>query len=175
MVDQTTVDTMSHKFEEAVAFIDKNIELYAPPQAKELLKTVEGMHPLLKQAYVVGGVLLLFAFGIFYLLGGMSLLVSLAAFVYPAIKSLQAVGVTDPAEDKQWLTYWVMYGIFHMLESGIPFIVDKVPYYNGFKLALFVWLYHSSTKGASVVYEKVMVPFVVPHITGKKAVAKKEE
>jgi len=119
---------------------------------------------------------------IFYFLGGLKLLVNLSSFSYPAYKSLQAISISDPAEDKQWLTYWVclqfilrrtpnlinfffflpliisffffcqiIYGSFSILESGLGFLVALIPYYNIIKLGIFIYLYHSTTKGATMV------------------------
>merc|ERR1719276_397428 len=102
-------------------------------------------------------------FLIFYLLGGFKLMVNLSSFAYPAYKSLQAIPVTSADEDKQWLTYWVFYGAFNILEGPIT---ASIPYYNMVKLALFVYMYHSSTKGASKLYDAVVVPYVIPLISG---------
>lgn len=44
-----------------------------------------------------------------------------------------------------------MYGTFGIVESGMAFVTTVIPYYNLVKLGLFVYLYHSSTKGATKV------------------------
>lgn len=167
------VDVAQH-LETITKKIDDGIDQYAPPAVKEQLKSLEGVHPLLKQAYVVGGALLLPLIIMFYMLGGFKLLVSLSGFLYPAYKSLQCMESNDPAEDKQWLTYWLVYGAFSILENVLSFVVAMIPYYNVFKLGLFIFLYHHSTKGATKVYEKVLTPFVIPHITGAGKATKSE-
>eukprot|EP00614_Pseudopedinella_elastica_P042609 CAMPEP_0181260544 /NCGR_PEP_ID=MMETSP1097-20121128/1000_1 /TAXON_ID=35684 /ORGANISM="Pseudopedinella elastica, Strain CCMP716" /LENGTH=169 /DNA_ID=CAMNT_0023359065 /DNA_START=28 /DNA_END=537 /DNA_ORIENTATION=- len=163
-----TVDVTQH-LETITKKIDDGIDQYAPPAMKEQLKSIESMHPMLKQAHVVGGALLLPVLILFYVLGGFTLLVSLSGFLYPAYKSLQAMEVNDPAEDKQWLTYWVVYGTFSIFESVMSFLKDIIPYYNVLKLGLFIFLYHSSTKGATKVYDKILTPYIIPHISGAKA------
>merc|ERR1712070_616674 len=152
--------------------IDKCIEEYFPPAAKTQLKNLEDVHNL-KQAYVVGGAALLPLLLVFYMLGGFTLMVNLSGFIYPAYKSLQAISNNDLAEDKQWLTYWVVYGTFSILESGLSFLTVMIPYYNFIKLVMFISLYHHSTKGATKVYDMVIAPYVVPLISGKKEAEKK--
>ena len=96
-----------------------------PPQNSPIFE--QFLHPFLLpvtasldsfplQAYVVGGVLMLPVFLIFYLLGGFKLMVNLSSFTYPAYKSLQAIPVTSADEDKQWLTYWVRWQSVPMLK-----------------------------------------------------------
>lgn len=153
-------DVMMQTLDQVTAKIDKGIEEYFPPAAKEQLKSLEAVHPLLKQAYVVGGVALLPLLLVFYILGGFKLMVNLSGFIYPAYKSLQAISSNDLEEDKQWLTYWVVYGTFSILESGMSFLTAVIPYYNVFKLAMFIYLYHHSTKGATKVIQKPSGPFI---------------
>eukprot|EP00615_Pteridomonas_danica_P011096 CAMPEP_0114340798 /NCGR_PEP_ID=MMETSP0101-20121206/8613_1 /TAXON_ID=38822 ORGANISM="Pteridomonas danica, Strain PT" /NCGR_SAMPLE_ID=MMETSP0101 /ASSEMBLY_ACC=CAM_ASM_000211 /LENGTH=170 /DNA_ID=CAMNT_0001474173 /DNA_START=54 /DNA_END=566 /DNA_ORIENTATION=- len=161
-------DVMKQTLEAVTSKIDKAIDEYAPAPVKEQLKSLEAVHPFLKQAYVVGGAIMIPVLLIFYFLGGLKLLVNLSSFSYPAYKSLQAISISDPAEDKQWLTYWIIYGSFSILESGLGFLVALIPYYNIIKLGIFIYLYHSTTKGATMVYDKVIAKYVVPLISGKK-------
>jgi len=168
-------DVMMQTLDQVTNTIDKGIEDYFPPGAKEQLKSLEAVHPLLKQAYVVGGAALLPLLLVFYILGGFKLMVNLSGFIYPAYKSLQAISNNDLEEDKQWLTYWVVYGTFSILESVMSFVTEMIPYYNVFKLAMFIYLYHHSTKGASKVYDKILLPYIVPLISGSKKAEKKAE
>jgi len=46
-----------------------------------------------------------------------------------------------------------VYGAFGIFEGLFAFIVNMIPYYNVFKLAAFIWLYHPSALGASKVCE----------------------
>jgi receptor expression-enhancing protein 5/6 len=144
-------DAMMQTLDHVTAVIDKGINDYFPVPAKEQLKSLEAVHPLLKQAYVVGGAALIPVLLLFYILGGFKLMVNLSGFIYPAYKSLQAISNNDLEEDKQWLTYWVVYGTFSIMESGMSFLTSMIPYYNLFKLAMFIYLYHHSTKGATKV------------------------
>ena len=42
----------------------------------------------------------------------------------------------------------IVHGVVGLVENGMSFIVNMIPYYSVFKLAAFIWLYHSSTRGA---------------------------
>jgi len=68
-----------------------------------------------------------------------------------------------------------VYGLFSLVENGTPFIVALIPYYNVAKLGTFIYLYHSSTRGATMVYDKVFVPYVVPYVSSAKSKSKKGE
>ncbi|GMI60883.1 hypothetical protein ScalyP_jg6007 [Parmales sp. scaly parma] len=98
------------------------------------------------------------AFSTLFALGGSKLVSDLFGFVYPAYMSFKAVDSADPNDDTQWLTYWVVFACFSILESGFAFIVGAIPFYFFLKCALFIWLYHPSTQGASTLYCKLIRP-----------------
>ena len=52
----------------------------------------------------------------------------------------------------------VVYGTFSIFESVMSFLKDIIPYYNVLKLGLFIFLYHSSTKGATKVTHVLPCP-----------------
>ena len=129
----------------------------------------------LPQAYVVGGAFVFFALAIIYLMGGMKLTVSLASFIYPAYMSLQCIeSKPDAAEEKQWLTYWVIYSLFGILEGAMGFVMNLIPYYSFFKIAMFMYLFHPQTEGATMVYDKFIAKYLVPMIKSPKVAGKKE-
>ena len=48
-------------------------------------------------------------------------------------------------------------------------VLGFLPFYFYLKLVLLVWLFSPTTKGAGVVYEKVVKPFVFPLLVGSKS------
>ena len=44
----------------------------------------------------------------------------------------------------------IVYGSYGILETGFP-LSSIIPYYNVLKLVMFIYLYHSTTKGATMV------------------------
>lgn len=159
---QKTLDAVTSKIDEFIAKL--------PPVAQEQLTQLETFNPALKKAYVVGGVGMLFVLAIVYLMGGMRLAVGLVSFLYPAYMSLQCIENKPGAgEEKQWLTYWVIYSLFGIVESALSFITTMIPYYSFFKVAMFMYLFHPHTTGATKVYDKVVSVYVTPLIMTPKA------
>eukprot|EP00520_Triparma_pacifica_P016652 CAMPEP_0118640672 /NCGR_PEP_ID=MMETSP0785-20121206/4877_1 /TAXON_ID=91992 /ORGANISM="Bolidomonas pacifica, Strain CCMP 1866" /LENGTH=162 /DNA_ID=CAMNT_0006532073 /DNA_START=167 /DNA_END=655 /DNA_ORIENTATION=+ len=111
---------------------------------------------------------------ILFLLGGAKLVSDLVGFVYPAYASFKAVDSADPNDDTQWLTYWVVFAVFSIVESAASILVSWIPFYFFLKLAFLIWLYHPTTLGAVVVYTSVIRPYVLPYM-GKEDTEKKTD
>ena len=92
--------------------------------------------------------------GIFAIVGYGGLWLSfLVGFLYPAYKSFKALETTnDDEDDKQWLTYWVIFGFMHCFQRFLNIVLDLIPFSAVLKLAFNIWLFHPSTKGATVLY-----------------------
>mmetsp|Transcript_27840 Transcript_27840/g.88480 ORF Transcript_27840/g.88480 Transcript_27840/m.88480 type:complete len:236 (-) Transcript_27840:100-807(-) len=57
-------------------------------------------------------------------------------------------------DDKQWLTYWIVFGVWNLLEAHlIGPLLRSIPFYGFLKVLGFAWLYHSQTRGAEMLYE----------------------
>lgn len=62
-------------------------------------------------------------------------------------------------ESVQWLSYWILYGAFWLLESvALDWIIATFPFWWAFKLGFFVFLQAPSTRGATQVYERLFAP-----------------
>ena len=88
---------------------------------------------------------------------------SFIGFVYPAFMSFKALESKGEDDDKQWLTYLVIYSLFQSLEGVFSIITSIIPFYFVLKLAFHVFLFHPSTQGATTLYEKVLLPFIKPY------------
>ena len=93
----------------------------------------------------------------------MKLVSDLLAFAYPAYMSFKAIESTDLTDDTQWLTYWVVFALFSIVESVMDFLVMWIPFYYLIKVSFFAWLYHPKFMGAGLVYKQVIKPFVMPY------------
>jgi len=100
---------------------------------------------------------------IVYGFGGMKLGSDLLAFAYPAYMSLKAIDTADTADDIQWLTYWVVFAIFSIVENVMAFLTESIPFYYLLKVCLFAWLCHPKFMGAGLVYKQLIKPFVMPY------------
>ena len=96
-----------------------------------------------------------------YALGGSRLVSHLVGFAAPAYYSFKAIESADTRDDRQWLTYWVVYAFFNLQEVATDFFTGRIQFYHPLKLAFLVWLMHPKTRGATWVYEHVLKPYVL--------------
>jgi len=74
--------------------------------------------------------------------------------LYPAVHSIRALETDDGGiDDKVWLTYWMVFGVFNVAETFFGFIFYFIPYWDWLRLALFVWLLLPNFNGAKIIYE----------------------
>ncbi|KAK2590927.1 ER membrane protein DP1/Yop1 [Conoideocrella luteorostrata] len=108
------------------------------------------------KAYAVIGVGALYFFLIIFNLGG-QLLTNFAGFVIPGYYSLNALFTTTKDDDTQWLTYWVVFSFFTVVESFFN-IVYWFPFYFVFKFVFLLWLSLPMFRGAEIIFRSFMVP-----------------
>jgi len=80
----------------------------------------------------------------------------LVGIIFPSICSIRALETKDPEDDKQWLTYWVVYGIFTFIDLFSGFILKYIPFYFVLKILFLIWLFLPTFKGASLIYQKII-------------------
>eukprot|EP00735_Rhodelphis_limneticus_P005280 TRINITY_DN1705_c0_g1::TRINITY_DN1705_c0_g1_i1::g.25053::m.25053 TRINITY_DN1705_c0_g1::TRINITY_DN1705_c0_g1_i1::g.25053 ORF type:complete len:150 (+),score=43.82,sp/Q5RE33/REEP5_PONAB/42.03/2e-29,TB2_DP1_HVA22/PF03134.14/1.1e-29 TRINITY_DN1705_c0_g1_i1:63-512(+) len=83
-------------------------------------------------------------------------------FVWPAYASFKAIESEGGDDDKQWLTYWVCYAVFTVLEL-VEFFVAWFPFYYEVKLVALFYLSYPALRGAEKVYNTVIRPFMQQH------------
>ena len=106
----------------------------------------------LMQYSLFGGVLLV-------MLGiGQTYIVNLLGVAYPAFMSFLALESDGLDDDKMWLTYWVCFGCFNIIDQFAGIILSIIPFYYFLKLGFLVYLFHPSTEGALTVYKTVIRP-----------------
>lgn len=93
---------------------------------------------------------------------GATILTVIITVVYPAFKSIQALETKgDDEDDKIWLTYWVVFGTFTLLDEFGSVVLQFIPFYFYIKLGFFVWMMLPQTKGSKIVYENVLRPMLL--------------
>ena len=51
------------------------------------------------------------------ILFGATILTLFITVLYPSVKSIQALESVGKDDDKEWLTYWIIFGIFTLLDD----------------------------------------------------------
>jgi receptor expression-enhancing protein 5/6 len=98
-------------------------------------------------------------FGIFA-----DLICDVIGYGYPLYASLKVIEYQERDQDKQWLVYWVVFGLLGCVETFVHVIVYWIPFYYPLKLAFLVWCMSPQYAGASVIYNTFLKEFVSKHI-----------
>lgn len=142
---------------------------------------------------------LILNFFIFYLIsGGVGLCVLYLIFgyaaqvlcniigvAYPAYISIKAIESHTKADDTKWLTYWVLYAVFSIIEFFSGFLTKFIPFYWLLKVCFFfvhlfnlinflylqcvflVWcMVPIENNGSVILYNRVIRPHFLKHQSG---------
>jgi len=132
--------------------IDKKARQIAQIQQ---LEAKTGVRP----SYMLVGVGALFI--LFVLFGaGANALCNLVGFAYPVYAGFKAIKSPNKDDDAAWLTYFVVYGFFGLIESFTDFFLYWIPFYYLAKMIFLLWLYLPQTKGAEFVFKKAIDPIL---------------
>lgn len=109
-------------------------------------------------AAAIGLVVLLVFLGI-----GSDLIVELIGIFYPVFMSLKAIESKQAEDDKLWLTYWVVYGLYTVIDSLALVFYTWIPFYYPIKLIVLTWLFAPQTRGAVQVYDGFIRTYLLKH------------
>jgi len=112
-------------------------------------------------------------FVLYFFLTASTFLTDLIGFLYPVYGSIKAIESESKEDDTLWLTYWLVFALFKVLEGGLGFIMFSIPFYTLIKACFLVWCYYPKTQGAQLIYTSVIKSYLVPAL-GLKDAAKKE-
>eukprot|EP00358_Blepharisma_japonicum_P004959 CAMPEP_0202942716 /NCGR_PEP_ID=MMETSP1395-20130829/2971_1 /ASSEMBLY_ACC=CAM_ASM_000871 /TAXON_ID=5961 /ORGANISM="Blepharisma japonicum, Strain Stock R1072" /LENGTH=188 /DNA_ID=CAMNT_0049639335 /DNA_START=11 /DNA_END=577 /DNA_ORIENTATION=+ len=95
---------------------------------------------------------------------GASLITDIIAILYPAYMSFKAIESAETDDDKQWLTYWVVFAIFKVIDDWSEILFSWLPFYYPIKLAFLIFLFAPQTRGALTIYETAIRPILKKHM-----------
>lgn len=101
---------------------------------------------------------------LFMFLGvGADLITDLIGMFYPMYMSFKALETEGGEDDKLWLTYWVVYAIYKVIDEWAEILFFWLPFYYPIKLGFLIFLFAPQTKGAAKLYDNFIRPFVLKH------------
>lgn len=109
--------------------------------------------------YVVTGVLVVLFLGMLGAFGG-SPVANLVGFVYPTYKSYKALKSEKKDDDTQWLTYWVVYSFFIVIEGFTDALMSWIPMYYIAKIVFLYFCMSPTFQGSSIIFHKFIEPFL---------------
>ena len=87
-----------------------------------------------------------------------SFVCNVVGFAYPAYKSYQLLeSKADGAAMRSCLTYWVVLGLFMLVEGLLDWLLVWVPMYVFVRLGFQGWLFAKDFAGADALYKGVLV------------------
>ncbi|KAI9687608.1 MAG: ER membrane protein DP1/Yop1 [Bathelium mastoideum] len=156
-----------------ISQLDKELSKYPALNNLEKQTTVP-------KVYAVLGLAAIYLFLIIFNLGS-AFLVNIAGFVIPGYYSLEALFTSGKSDDTQWLTYWVVFAFFTVIESAFnatywfressPNLTrlvdaDKTAFYYTFKFVLVLWMALPQTGGAQIIFRSLIQPLFARFFTG---------
>ncbi|XP_046917091.1 receptor expression-enhancing protein 5 [Dermatophagoides farinae] len=127
----------------------------------------------IKRMYIAKGVMILF---LLYMIFGYfaQLICNFVGFIYPAYVSIKALETRNKDDDTRWLTYWVVFAFFSVIEFFSDFIFSWFPFYWLAKVLFLVWCYLPIEKnGTDYVYNKILRPIFLKNNPGIDNLAKR--
>ncbi|KRY74694.1 Receptor expression-enhancing protein 5 [Trichinella pseudospiralis] len=94
------------------------------------------------------------------------LLCDLICIVYPAMKTLAEIESIEKGKCKQWLSYWIIFGLFTIVDLLADCTVLFISIYWLPKCVFFLMLFMPSCLGAEILYEKFFQSRYSQYISG---------
>ena len=87
-----------------------------------------------------------------------NLVVLITGILYPGYMSLCSIHSKEIEDDKQWLSYWVLFSCCNFLDYFLGTLVDLIPFYYTLKLLFIIYLFWPTTRGSLQIYDSILYP-----------------
>ena len=114
----------------------------------------------IKGIYVVFGLILCVI--LVYLNIFDTVITNLLGTLYPAFWTIKSIENDDLEDQKNWLTYWAVFGSFVLIDMFSPVIVKFIPFYFVLKIIFLIMLFMPGSRVGPFVYD-----ILVKKILGK--------
>ncbi|XP_064474980.1 receptor expression-enhancing protein 5-like isoform X3 [Ornithodoros turicata] len=85
-------------------------------------------------------------------------------FVIPAYASMRAIESTTKEDDTKWLTYWVVFALFSVVDFFADGILRYFPFYWLAKIVFLVYCFFPARQnGSYVIYHRIIRPYFLKH------------
>eukprot|EP00761_Pharyngomonas_kirbyi_P012513 gb/GECH01012540.1/.p1 GENE.gb/GECH01012540.1/~~gb/GECH01012540.1/.p1 ORF type:complete len:142 (+),score=14.71 gb/GECH01012540.1/:1-426(+) len=85
-------------------------------------------------------------------------LCNILGIVWPAYMSVKALESDKECDDRQWLTYWVVFSLMRTIEGVADTVLTWIPFYYEVKVLFIVFLSHM--RGAEYIFSRYIEPFL---------------
>jgi len=135
--------------------IDK--KLHEQNKVTEYLEKVEKATGV-RRLYIALGLAAFWA--LYMILGhGAELICNTIGFGYPAYSSIIALETSRKEDDTKWLTYWVTFATFSLVEFFSEIILDFLPFYWLAKCIFLIWCFAPiPNNGSQFLYSRIIRP-----------------
>ncbi|XP_006898058.1 PREDICTED: putative protein TPRXL-like [Elephantulus edwardii] len=147
------MDALRHRFEQLLE--RRNL-------VTEVLGALEARTGVEKRYLAAGAATVL---SLYLLFGyGAALLCNLIGFAYPAYASIKAIESPSTEDDTLWLTYWVVYGLFGVVDFFSDLLLFWCPFYFVGKCAFLLFcMIPGPWNGSHILYQRVIRPLFLKH------------
>ena len=129
--------------EKEISLVDKWYEIM------KIIENKTGIHG----GIVISGLIITLIIVYFNIFDADAFITNLVGTIYPAFWTMKSIE-TNSNDDKHWLTYWICFAFFNIIETFSGFILRFIPFYFFLKIIFLIWLF---SHGSFYVYQLLVV------------------